>query len=728
MGQSASTSASNTPAPDRRLFRGLASPKEIATQGNSGFTSLASDRKNLRELVNLLDGYSQAELNAFDYFWDFLHDRKPKKITFSVFKYLSLEILKDVRNEQDQIWYARNKLITAAFIEAESNFTDDDDVVKRRSSIENHVKDALEDSIFDFSSVDESSTHTIDPSTLVEDSNSVDQFLQMLKNAEDELLEFSLSYTSLKTTCSDLILLIQSLYILEKQPHSSLVESSDYSDSNESQDTPKDLSTDNMEKDLEYISSFVLKSILRLFSASLKEEDIMGTQLSFSDTMKWVSYCGYGIYVSLSKYLFYKIVTVPSLVPSDGVSEFKKIPFSSYNDYVGSSKTLDSSEILSEPSLFLLSMKSYFPERKNYCSFQGHIRTSRLNEFSYMFDSQTLQNLSRSSTFPASGIHSLSQSNTMGSELEFENTYFEHKGYLEEPWDKLFSTTTNGFGMGCLLEKTLHYAGPTLLLVEGKVSEKPSAQDRRNSSNSFMDYSSSLSSPKFNERVKSNPLFKPGEVIKIGAYISTEWVKSERRVFGDEDSFLFIFEPFFLFLPSTASINKSTDPQYKNASSKNIALPSFGHSNCDEICYSSCSFSTGLQFGGLNQTSKTSHVLSSSLAPSSIFASTTVLSLDLASENAMFCNDPFLAPPNPVYLLLSPTNYFKLNINLDKIELYGLGGKSALENQKSNILFDIQDARKRQSVNILSRSIHQNHPLSSNKEDRFLYKTRSLIP
>ncbi|PVU97429.1 hypothetical protein BB561_000535 [Smittium simulii] len=604
----------------------------------------------------------------------FLFDR-PLHLNFHLFEKSRSQNL-----NFEEAWILRIKLIMAAMIESQDNFVEKFISKKNSLSIETHLQNALESSILSESQNLQSEEETEFSTTLVEGSDSIEVFIEMLKKAEREALEFNQPLNLLQLNLSHLELLVQSLYCL------------DVIKGINSEYTKSDLKTDFLQSpvflskaktldiELKYIADFVESSINKVFPGKFLTESKKNIELNLLDLIKWVKYCGIGIFIPLSNFLVYKILKVPSFINTIPNFDLNNYDFATYDGYEPHAKLHKSSDIISDPAFFLLSMKALPSE--DSCKFRS-IEAPKSHKIDFVHSIYSYHsNLQlRSKSLHSSG--------------PFELSFYESS---QSAIGSLYSTNLHGFGMNCLSKNALHYNAPTVLFVSGKIIENidfsmPAKVKSLSTSNKS----------KSGALETSGELFKAGDTVKLGIFISSQWTESANSVFGSENNFIFITEPFFMILPSTASLDRQRSRSFEKPINSSInSAKGFANSQC--FCYASCSPSSGLRFGGTMNISKTSKVLSTNMEESNIFRDMSTFKIDVASESAIFVNDPFSKTQNPIYTLLDSTEFFELHISLNLIELYGLGTAETLNHQKECICFNIQDAQQRECLKMKRQS------------------------
>ncbi|KAI8376073.1 TLD-domain-containing protein [Radiomyces spectabilis] len=207
-------------------------------------------------------------------------------------------------------------------------------------------------------------------------------------------------------------------------------------------------------------------------------------------------------------------------------------------------------------------------------------------------------------------------------------------------WHRLYSGDDDGFSMNRFESHVFKYSGPTLILIQGQV----------------------LSST----HTKSDA--KEGEVstLVFGAYISEPW-KHSKHYWGDENCLLFELSPHF-----------------------EVFRPTLHNSQ-----YIYCHDDFGLAFGGFNQsmmTPKPPHHSRHSGPPAFVF------SMDNSLQAGFYMQENY--PEAATFEKSAFRGQFGYAFETMRIEVFGLGGEKARQQQKRAWLFEKEEALRRAGVQI----------------------------
>ncbi|OLY79268.1 Restriction of telomere capping protein 5 [Smittium mucronatum] len=559
-----------------------------------------------------------------------------------------------------------------------------------------------------------------------EDEFNMDSFLKLLEDDAIENLNAITQDGELFLDQFNITFLLQSFYLLNKA-----VMTKDYSlnlDSHKN-DCPPSPSPTQLDADLDYIKDWSERSTKTILKKNYGGSETISQSLNLSDLIDWTQYIGEGLFNNLSLFLSRRFLEVPSMMLMNRDTNIKSFQLD-YDNNLGVQLDISSS-ILNNLSLFLLSMKAD-PFGKGWSMLMDNSNPRRCSTH------RKSKNSTLSSTITFDENLSLSVENSTKvskSETITDSTILEKYSIFNLlNWSKLFSTSNNGFGMSPLLNSTLHYNAPTVLVLSGKVLSPQKSSGARSFLSETFDSLSSI--PQICHSTISKDVFpvSPGDQIKIGVYISTGWVESKKQTFGNENCFIFLIEPYYKLLvanPPSIFSRKNVEHTISSFSvSKNgDPLPKFTNDACTQ-CYATCLGSSGVQFGGVGHNdSITASRISSSLISLKKQKSNPSLFIDVSSELAYLINDPFSVSPGPAYSLLSDSTPFRVDISVDQIELYGLGGDNAANAQHNSKIFEESDIQRRRTVNIKSHSrLNDDAQESDLQTSKWILEASGLLP
>ncbi|OMJ08226.1 Restriction of telomere capping protein 5 [Smittium culicis] len=622
-----------------------------------------------------------------------------------------------------ELWDLRISLIVHSILEAH-NFYYSDCNLSKNNDIEPAINTAISLQNFqetNHKAVDNLNNIVVDE-VADESEFSMDSFLELLDKNKSENLGLQCQQENLFISKKSLALMLQSFFILIKLEDI---------DNSYNEALFKTELINEIHLSLKYIEEYVNNSIQICFQKKYKIAFSDSSNISLDDVLDWIQYIGDGLFNNIFSFLSNRFLNIPNLMMMK-----KDFNFDSYK-YFGSNKLnpiLDHpSSILNDTSLFLLSIKAN-PFGKKWNSFSD----SRCNSVNIpRRNSQKINHHLSSSLSPLS-LFSLPSSNDRpkSGENTTDNTDLDNESHpLSEflMWSKLFNTTDDGFGMSIFLRSVIHYDAPTILILSGKASNPPNNHHSHKPFFNFFD--SLLSIPSIPHSTIPEDTFPvlPGGNIKLGVFVSTSWTESKKTSFGDKFSFIFLIEPYFQILATSEetqndSLLKSCTLSENEFSSYSGLSFNTKANEPDKPRYASCYSSLGIQFGGLGfDVSLTSSRLSSSVISSNTIKPNPSLVIDLSSEFASLINDPFSKPPNPAYNLISPYVPFRVDIDIDEVELFGLGGDIASSNQEKLKSFDEMDARRRRSIN--SKGLNKSNHIESHMEtSKWILEASGLLP
>ncbi|OMJ20962.1 Restriction of telomere capping protein 5 [Smittium culicis] len=618
------------------------------------------------------------------------------------------------------LWDLRISLIVHSILEAH-NFYYNDCILPNNNDLEpviNTTENFQEISQQEVGNLNEIGVDEVK----IESEFSMDSFLELLDKNISENPNSLCQQDNLFISKKPLALMLQSFFMLIKLEDI---------DKNCNEIPLKTEYVNEINLSLRYIEEYVNNSLQICFQKKFKVSFSDDSNISLDDVLDWIQYIGDGLFNNIFSFLSNRFLNIPNLMMMK-----QDYNFNSYK-YFGSNKLnplLDHpSSLLNDTSLFLLSIKAN-PFGKKWNSFSD----SRCNSVNIpRRNSQKISHQLSSSLSPLS-LFSLPRSNDCpkSGENTTDDTDLDNESHpLSEflMWSKLFNTTYDGFGMSVFLSSVIHYDAPTILIISGKVSDPPNNHHSHRPFFNFFD--SLLSIPSIPHSTIPEDTFPilPGDNIKLGVFVSTSWTESKKTSFGDKFSFIFLIEPYFQILAANEETQK--DSPLKSYTLSDNAFSSYSgvsintkDNEPDKPRYASCYSSLGIQFGGLGfNRSVTSSRISSSVISSSVIKPNPSLVIDLSSEFASLINDPFSKPPNPAYNLISPYVPFRVDIDIDEVELFGLGGDTASSNQEKLKSFDEMDARRRRSINskVLNKSSHIESHMETSK---WILEASGLLP
>ncbi|KAJ1918884.1 Restriction of telomere capping protein 5 [Mycoemilia scoparia] len=413
------------------------------------------------------------------------------------------------------------------------------------------------------------------------------------------------------------------------------------------------------DSDSVYIADYIRRSFANIQNKPWKPNDDSNTYVSVDQFIKWSRLYGNRLFISLGVLLNSRFLS-GEVSPDKKTSPFTVSPKELYEqaNYVTFDPKLS---ILDRPQQFLLSIK---------------LRTNQ------------------TSALPQSPIVKCPE----------EATGQKSSNSEAWAWDQLYKASRDGSSMNRFSSHVVHYPDPTLVITKAQWIEP-------------IQYSRAALVPTLpDSRVPEwiFPLQKEGvekQEVTIAAYVDQPWKDSKLHGFGGKDSFIAIVNPFFMILTTKPGVNTPCVFSHKTfglffgskspAQSSSASSHGGGSSSGGGGCGSSFSSPTSM---AMKKRQSTMSIKSSAMSSSSpTFYNQLehgMLSVDPNFDRVLFYNDPLSTPPHPTYNFLDKSHSFSVEMELQEMEVYGIGAVDSKQKQSVRQKFDEDEAERRSRVNL----------------------------